>query len=165
MRFVIAALLFVLAVVPAAAQDGTATPPPVHERCIAATSLPNVAELVAYPDRPENEQLIADIEGGLHDGITLSHVWVVKSDDFANVWFVAGQLESDVIEFEDSDVGVWAVGSITEDGEYTGVGLIYAVGGYAVEFSNWGDGGRTEAQLSINDDGAEEAMECAEGKE
>ena len=142
----------------------TPTPEPVHERCIAATALPNIAEFVAYPDRPANEQLIADIEGGIFDGYTIDKVWVVHSDDFVNVWFVGAMMHG--LDLPDQgEPALWAVGSINEDGEYTGVGLIYAVDTTAVAHSNWGDGGKTDAELSINDDGAEDAMECAAGDE
>jgi hypothetical protein len=39
---------------------------------------------------------------------------------------------------------------------------IYAVDEVAKEFSDWGDGGQTDAGFSINDDGAQEARACSE---
>ena len=31
---------------------------------------------------------------------------------------------------------------------------------YAKEFSDWADGGRSDAQLSVSDDGADESRQC-----
>jgi hypothetical protein len=117
---------------------------------------------VSWPDRPEDEQLIADIEYGLVEGVTLSDVWVTKSDDVENVWFVGAKLNGLGLD-DDTHVAVWATSLINEDGEYTGSGLIFSVGGFANEFSDWGDGGSTDAEMSLSDDGAEDVQECVEG--
>ena len=97
------------------------------------------------------------------EGVTLSDVWVTKSDDFENVWFVGAKLNGLGLD-EDTHVAVWATSLINEDGEYTGTGLIFSVGGFANEFSDWGDGGSTDAEMSLSDDGAEEVQECVEGE-
>ena len=39
--------------------------------------------------------------------------------------------------------------------------LYYSVDGFALQFSDWGDGTKTDAQLYQFDDGAQEAIECA----
>jgi hypothetical protein len=39
-------------------------------------------------------------------------------------------------------------------------GLIFSVNGFATEFSDWGDGGATDAALSMSDDGGSEAEAC-----
>jgi hypothetical protein len=55
------------------------------------------------------------------------------------------------------EIGTWATNSLEDEG------LIFAVDGLANEFSDWGDGRETDAQLSLADDGAEESRECVEG--
>ena len=55
------------------------------------------------------------------------------------------------------DVAVWAVNDLN------GHGLIYAVGGMAHQFSQWGHGENTDAAMSIFDDGWARAEACAGG--
>jgi hypothetical protein len=51
---------------------------------------------------------------------------------------------------------LWAI-----SGEFEQPGLTYSVNPFALEFSDWGDGTKTDAQLSQFDDGAQEAIACA----
>lgn len=54
------------------------------------------------------------------------------------------------------EVAVWASNRLD------GTGLIYSVNNFALSFSDWGDGGRTQAGFSMSDDGAREAVACVE---
>lgn len=163
MRFLIAALVFVVAVVPVAvaAADSTPTPKEIHAKCIEATKLPNVAGAINYPDRPGNEQLIADIEGGIGEGYTIENVWVAKSTEVDGAWFVAANMHGPNL-LDDGEVALWVVGSINDDGEYTASGFVYAVSPLAIMHSNWGDVSRTPMGLGAADDGAQDAIRCAD---
>lgn len=107
---------------------------------------------------PVDDALVDGISEGLtvDGGGSLRNARAVRSEDYEKVWFVAADLQGESLEGSE-DIGIWATNSLT-----VGEGLIMAVGGYATEFSDWGDGGQTDAQLSINDDGAQEARGCVE---
>jgi hypothetical protein len=53
------------------------------------------------------------------------------------------------------EIGVWATNSLD------GSGLIFAVDGLAKEFSDWGHGDTTDANIMQSSDGVAEAKECA----
>lgn len=91
-------------------------------------------------------------------GGALRDAWAVRSSDFEKVWFVSAEIDGSGIE-GDGDVGTWATNEISSE-----AGLIYSVGGIANEFSDWGDGGATDAGFSLSDDGAGESAECARSK-
>jgi hypothetical protein len=55
----------------------------------------------------------------------------------------------------DGEIGVWATNSLD------GSGSIFAVDGLAKEFSDWGDGDTTDANIIQSSDGVSEAKECA----
>lgn len=78
----------------------------------------------------------------------------VRSDDFERAYFVSADIQGPGLEGSD-DIATWTTNRLGEGG------LIYAVGGLANEFSDWGDGGETDAGFSLEDDGAEESIECA----
>ena len=93
------------------------------------------------------------IAAGAQDGTGMKPLrgMVVKSNDFENVYFVAVEFSAAGI---DNQVGVWA----TNNPDWPeGNGVIYSVDGFAQEFTDWGNGGATDANLSMSDDGAEEA--------
>ncbi len=77
----------------------------------------------------------------------------VKSRDFSNVYFVSARLIGPGLD--GSDTATWATNRIKS------IGLIFSVDGFAKEFSDWGDGGQTDAHLSMNNDGAAESRRCA----
>lgn len=91
-------------------------------------------------------------------GGTLRNGWAVKSSDFQSVYFLAAEMDFPGAE-GDGEIGVWATGSL----EAT-VGF-FSVNGLAIEFSQWGDGSKTDAQLSISDDGASEAEQCVKSSQ
>jgi hypothetical protein len=97
---------------------------------------------------------------GISEGLTvtgggfLRNGWAVRSDDFRRIYFVGGEIDGPGIE-GDGNVGLWAVNSLDEPA------LVFSINSTAREFSDWGDGGATDAQFSDDDDGAAEALACA----
>ena len=87
-------------------------------------------------------------------GGTLRNGYAVKSDDFSKVYMVAADIQGVGME-GDGEVGVWATNSLD------GSGLILAVDGLAKEFSDWGHGDTTDANITLSSDGVSEAQECA----
>jgi hypothetical protein len=81
--------------------------------------------------------------------------WAVQSKDATPFWFVAANLCG---AGHDTCVGpgVWAI-----SGESDQPGLLYSVDPVAKEFSDFGDGSKTDPALDMSRDGAREAMECA----
>ena len=87
-------------------------------------------------------------------GGTLRNGYAVKSDDFSKVYMVAADIQSTGME-GDGEIGVWATNSLD------GTGLIFAVDSFAKEFSDWGHGDTTDANITASSDGVAEAKECA----
>ena len=90
----------------------------------------------------------------VNGGGTLRNGYAVKSDDFSKVYMVAADIQGTGME-GDGEVGVWAMNSLD------GGGLIFAVDGLAKEFSDWGHGDTTDANITQSSDGVSEAKECA----
>ncbi len=111
---------------------------------------------------PATDAEIESISAGLvkaSDGaLRLSDAWAVKSNDYANVWIIAAYIYGAGAEMEKGvGPGVWAHGGEQDDPR-----LILAVGGFAHQFSNWGTGETTDAEIRLTSDGVKEAMQCAE---
>jgi hypothetical protein len=81
--------------------------------------------------------------------------WAVKSNDFDNVWFVSAKIYGTGMK-NGSGPGVWAV-----SGDQNSPGMILSVDGYAKQFSSYPDAGKTDASITMSDDGANEAQSCA----
>ncbi len=79
----------------------------------------------------------------------------MRSNDYRKVWFVSGDLEGSGLEGE--QIATWATNSLDPQ-QPAGFASVNSL---ALEFSNWANGPNTDAQLSMNDDGAEESQECA----
>lgn len=108
--------------------------------------------------------LRAEVVEGISEGLqitgggSLRFAQAVKSDDFGRVYFISADLQG------------WALTGPTtlahgRSGATFGLGpngpgLVYAVDAVAKEFSNWGDGSKTDANLTMGDDGAEESRDC-----
>jgi hypothetical protein len=103
--------------------------------------------------------LVKAIESGLTvtGGGKLTNAWAVKSEDFKRVYFISADIDGTGLEGPD-DIGTWAKSGPLR----VGGGLILSVDSVANEFSDWGDGRKTDAQLSISDDGAEESQDCVQ---
>ena len=134
----------------AAVQKNTSTP--------AAESPTATREEPSLSGRCEDASTIASegIAFGLtvSGGGTLRDAQAVKSDDFENVYFIAAEIDGPGME-GNGDIGLWASNSLEPGG-----GLIFAVNGLAKEFSDWGHGDTTDAQITMFDEGADEAKEC-----
>jgi hypothetical protein len=87
-------------------------------------------------------------------GGTLRGGYAVKSKDFSKVYMVAADIQGTAME-GNGEIGVWATNSLD------GTGLILAVDGLAKEFSDWGHGDTTDANITQSSDGVSEARECA----
>jgi hypothetical protein len=85
---------------------------------------------------------------------TLRNGYAVKSKDFSKVYMVAADIQGAGME-GNGEVGVWATNSLDA------TGLIFAVNGLAKEFSEWGHGDTTDANITLSSDGVAEAKECA----
>lgn len=143
---------------PPAAQTDTPTPPAATE-----TAAPTDTQTEVPTQPPETSrceivppELLAAIASGLSvaGGGTLREAQAVKSADYTKAWFVAAEIDGPGLE-GDGDIGLWVTNGL--DSSY---GLIYSVDGVANEFSDWGDGGATDAGFSQFDDGAQEAVDC-----
>ncbi len=98
--------------------------------------------------------LLDAIESRLRfDSHSLRDGFIVRSDDWPAIWFVAAEIDGSGLE-EQGRVGVWA----TDDASL-GAGSILAVDYPAQVFSGWPDAYDARG-LSMNDDGARQAELC-----
>jgi hypothetical protein len=121
---------------------------------------PLLAERVC---RSAPKRLAHAIANGLtvQGGGTLRQAQAVKSGDFDDVYFVSAEIDGAGLEGS-GDVGTWAKIGPLRVGGPVGGGLIYSVDRVATEFSDWADGGKADAQLSMEDDGAGASRECVQ---
>ena len=87
-------------------------------------------------------------------GGSLTNGFAVKSNDYAEVWFIAAVIDGPGMG--NGVVGIWASNRLEAND-----GLIFAIDGFADEFTDWGLGSTTDANITQNDDGAQEAAQCA----
>ena len=78
----------------------------------------------------------------------IGKVYVVKSNDYEKVYFVATRLSGPGIS--DDCIGVWAI-----SGDKNDPGMIFSVNGIAKEFSDYPSGSKTTANITMSDDGAD----------
>ena len=84
----------------------------------------------------------------------LGRASAVQSSDYESVYFVSAELEGPGI---DGEIATWATNGLGAGG------LTYSVDALAREFSDWADGGATQAELTMDRDGADESRECLVG--
>jgi hypothetical protein len=98
------------------------------------------------------QALTNTIATGLNGRGSLRHAQAVESHDFvARVWFISAVIDPS------GKVGTWAkVGALAADDE----SQILSVDSVAQDSSDWGVGGVTDAQLSMEDDGAKQSDAC-----
>lgn len=105
---------------------------------------------------PVATEVVKAIASGLTvtNGGTLRPARAVRSGDYERVFFVSAEIDGPGLE-GDGEVGTWATNRID-----SARGLIFAVDAFAREFSDWGDGRKTDAEFSLERDGAEESRSC-----
>jgi hypothetical protein len=135
------------------------TPPPQTSTPSAApvasaTATPSVASRCVAVSKGK----LKNIALGLHvtGGGTLTSGYAVKSSDYAEVWFIAAVIDGPGMG--KGVVGIWASNSLEPNN-----GLIFAIDAYAGEFTDWGLGSTTDANITQNNDGVAEAAICAGG--
>lgn len=120
----------------------TKTPAPTPSRC-----------------KPASEGQLTRIEAGVK-GIdannSVRQAYAVKSKDYENVYFVAAKIYGEGLPEDGYGPGVWVI-----NGDPSKPGITMSVNGAALSFSDWGDGTKSDAHVSMNDDGAREAENCA----
>ena len=106
---------------------------------------------------PVDDALVSTIgeELTVDGGGSLRNAQAVRSSNFEQARFVTADIEGRGLEGRE-DIGIW----VTNDLEAPG--SVHAVDEVGKEFSDWGDGGQTDARFSVNDDGAQEAREFVE---
>ena len=92
-------------------------------------------------------------------GGTLRNGWAVVSADYSKVWFLAAEMDFAGAE-GNGEIGVWAVNDLAPY-----YGTIFSVNSFALEFTDWGNGPATSAQISMSDDGASEAEACVKSNQ
>lgn len=130
---------------PAPSSSALPSEPPPSEtgsRCIqvSAAKLDEILPIIAKP------------AGG-----TLRKGWAVRSDDLAQGWFIAAQINF-VPGEGDEVVGVWFSDEIEP-----GVGFL-SVDSFALRFTTWPDGTAPQLGLSFRDAAAQEAYNCARSR-
>lgn len=121
------------------------------KKAVSATTIKENARCQAVP-----QPTIAWIANGLTvtGGGSLRFVRAVKSKDFNSIYFVTADLQGSGLEGK-SDLATWVVNRLDGDSRVT-----YSVDAVAKEFSDWGDGGKTDSHFSMSDDGAQESQGC-----
>ncbi len=103
---------------------------------------------------PAPRVLLDAIESRLRlDILSLRDGFVVRSDDWPAIWFVAAEIDGSGLE-QRGNVGVW----VTDDASL-GAGAVLAVNYLARGFSGGADANDARG-LSMNNDGAREAQLC-----
>jgi len=82
--------------------------------------------------------------------------FAVRSTEFERVWLVAARITGAGIPATGAGPGVWAMG-----GEADAPAGIYAVNGFAREFTHYPDAAKTDAAITLTTDGVAAALECA----
>jgi hypothetical protein len=87
-------------------------------------------------------------------GGSLVNGHAVKSNDFESLWFIAATINGP--QMGSNTIGIWATNTLEAV-----TGGIFSVDSFAEEFSDWVVGSTTDANITQNDDGAQEAAQCA----
>jgi hypothetical protein len=91
--------------------------------------------------QPAGAAIVTAISTGLVGGTHLSNAKATRDPERQNVWLVAARIEGPSMS---GQVGVWATNDLSASG------LIYAVDGFADQFSDWGplpDRSATESEI------------------
>lgn len=91
-------------------------------------------------------------------GAKLRDARAVKSEDRENIYYVSAEVDAPGLE-GDGDYLTWATTSLEPYG-----GMTYSVDDPTVEFSTWGDGRQTRAELGdMSERGVRESRRCVRG--
>ena len=100
------------------------------------------------------DYIIQKIESGLNTkDIFLRNAKIIKSNDFESVYFISADLQGAGLE-EGLDIATFATNKL----DYSG--LVFSVNHVAEEFSDWGVGSKTDFNITMSDDGAQESYSC-----
>lgn len=156
-------LVFVIAFMSSGKQSTVAVPPLPTSAPVTAQTTTSVAPTTEATTSPApalavdarcqvvSESVVARVSAGITPGVVLVQpVYAVKSGDFNSVYFVAGKTKS-------GNTAVWATNNLGEGG------LTYSINVTALGISDWGDGGTTDAKITMDADGAKVAEACATG--
>ena len=89
-------------------------------------------------------------------GGSIGNAAAVRSGSFERLYFIAAEIDGPGLE-ERGDIGVWASNRLEG-----GAGMIFSVNAMAEEFSQFGSGRTTDANITMSDDGARAAEDCVE---
>ena len=134
-------ILAVIALGLASLACGTSAPVAPSDRCIPA-SLAQM-ELIRAG--------IKDIE----QRNNVNNGFAVLSNDQKGMWFVAAEITGPGIL--KNTIGLWAIPGELDTPNTN----VLSVDGFAGSFSSWPDGTKTDAKLTMFEDGAQEALSCA----
>ena len=107
---------------------------------------------------PASPAQLEAIRSGIKDVQSSNDVrkgFAVLSKDYQRVYFVAAKIYGPSMD-NGAGPGVWAISGTGDN-----PGATFSVNSYAREFSNWGDGSKTQAAITMQADGAREAETCA----
>ena len=80
----------------------------------------------------------------------------VKSKSFDNIYFIAAEVTGPNIHPDDK-IGVWASNSLIP-----GEGMVWSINWTASNFSVWPSGEKSQARITMSDDGARDSASCSE---
>jgi hypothetical protein len=131
---------------PSSTPVSTTQPTPVP-----SSSAPSASRCVAV-----SAKKLKNIATGLSvsGGGTLTNGFAVKSNDYAEAWFIAAIIDGPGMG--QGVVGIWASNRLEAND-----GIISAIDANADTFTDWGLGSTTDANITQYDDGAQEAAQCA----
>lgn len=149
--------------IPTPTKTNTAVPLPTAPPTVSpvpSVTVPPSPTASPTPSRcvPASPQQLAAIRAGvkgIQESNDVRDGYAVRSTDFQRAWFVAAKIFGPGAE-NGTDPGVWVMA-----GEQDNPAGIYSVNAFAREFSDWGDGSKTDAAFSMENDGAREAETCA----
>lgn len=132
--------------VPTATQRPTVTAVPIAQAAVGRCVPASAAQMAALRDGVKAVAAGNDLLPG----------YAVRSTEFARGWLVAARITGAGIPAAGAGPGVWAMG-----GEADAPAGIYAVNGFAREFTHYPDAAKTDAAITLTTDGVTAALECA----
>jgi hypothetical protein len=144
-RKLCAMLVLILLVVPACGSSSDQAATPAKDQSDRSSRCMRVSQAKLNAIR---SAVTVDGGGKLKNG------WAVRSKDYSKVFFIAAEIHGPGMG-DNGKVGLWASNELSPGG------VTMAVDGFAKEFSDWPDGGKTDAHVGQSDDGAQDAQDCA----